>query len=57
MSTYRIYFMDHFSGHITRFEEFGAVSNEAAIAVAEGLGADAPLELWCGHNKVYRLDR
>jgi hypothetical protein len=56
MTYYRLYFMNGRTGHIERFEEFEAVGDDAAIERADGNGAKAPLELWSGCQKIYRLE-
>ncbi len=56
MAYYRLYFMNRFSGHIERFEELDASSDEAARDLAAGRVGDEPLELWCGHRKVQRFE-
>ena len=56
MSYYRLYFMDAFSGHIQRFEEFDADDDRAAVALAESHKGPRALELWCSHRKVARLE-
>ena len=56
MAYYRLYFLSGFSGHIERFEEFDAVDDEAAVAQANTKQGALPLELWCSHRKVVRID-
>ena len=56
MSYYRLYFMDTFSGHIERFEEFDAVDDGEAKAVAQSKAGELGLELWCSHRKVVRIE-
>ena len=56
MAYYRLYFMNKRNGHIDRFEEFEAASDEMAITRADGHVTAAPLELWSGGTKVYRLE-
>ena len=56
MSYYRLYFMETFSGHIQRFEEFDAANDAAAVLLAEGRQGALSLELWCSHRKVARLE-
>ena len=55
MSDYRLYFMEAFSGHIERFEEFDAADDVAAVVLAETRQGPLSLELWCSHRKVARL--
>ncbi len=55
MLLYRLYFMNPISGHIDRYLDFAAENNVAAIVVAHGHEGDAPIELWCGHKKIYRI--
>ena len=56
MSYYRLYFMNSFSGHIERFEEFNADHDETALALAKTRQGLLALELWCSHRKVARLE-
>jgi hypothetical protein len=56
MSYYRLYFMDRASGHIVRFAEFHAPTDGAATALARENEGYKPLELWCRHRKVIRLE-
>lgn len=56
MTYYRLYFMNERTGHIERFEEFEAVGDESAIERADDFSARAPLELWSGCQKIYRLE-
>ena len=56
MTYYRLYFMNGFSGHIERFEEFDADDDEGAVALAEAKQGFLSLELWSGHRKVARID-
>ena len=56
MAYYRLYFMNLFSGHIERFEEIGAASDEDAILAASSYVGPEPIELWCGHRKVHRFE-
>lgn len=56
MSYYRLYFMNSFSGHIERFEEFDATSDDEAIARAGTRLGLLVLELWCARRKVARLE-
>lgn len=56
MSYYRLYFMDSFSGHIERFEEFDALDDGEAMAFAKSMTGPKALELWCQHRKVTRLE-
>lgn len=53
---YRLYFMNRNNGHIDRFEEFEAAGDVSAIERAESRCASAPLELWSGCQKIFRLD-
>ena len=56
MGQYRLYFMDGFSGHIIRFRELHALTDDAAISLATQSSTTAPMELWCGHRKVMRWE-
>ena len=56
MAYYRLYFMNRRTGHIERFEEFDAAGDAAAIERAERHSAAAPIELWSGTKKIFRLD-
>ena len=56
MSFYRLYFMETFSGHIERFEEFDVADDAAATALAQASQGPLSLELWCSHRKVARFD-
>ena len=56
MVGYRLYFMDRFSGHIDHRREFGADSDAAAIAIAEGWSEGNPMELWQGDRKLKRWE-
>ena len=55
MSYYRLYFMNGFSGHIERFEEFDAADDAAAVVLAKNMQGPLSLELWCSHRKVARV--
>jgi hypothetical protein len=54
MLYYRLYFMDRFSGHIDHFREFEAEGDEAALALAEDMQNDVPMELWNRERKLKR---
>lgn len=56
MLYYRLYFMDRFSGHIDHFREFEAEGDEAALALAEDMQDDAPMELWNRERKLKRWE-
>lgn len=56
MGYYRLYFMNSFSGHIERFEEFDAADDAAAIVLAKAKQGPLALELWCSHRKVTRVN-
>ena len=56
MNYYRLYFMNGFSGHIERFEEFEAADDAAAVVTARSMEGHLSLELWCSHRKVARVD-
>lgn len=56
MLYYRLYFMHPHSGHIERFAEYEAPDDAAALGLASEHIGEAPLELWCEHRKVKRID-
>ena len=56
MSYYRLYFMDTYSGHIERFEEFEAADDGEATAFAESKQGTLAVELWCSRRKVTRFE-
>ena len=56
MGYYRLYFMDSFSGHIERFEEFDAADDAAALVLAKAKQGPSALELWCSQRKVARVN-
>lgn len=56
MAYYRLYFMHPLSGHIERFHELEAASDEDAIRLIEAKAGREPLELWCGTRKVHRIE-
>ena len=56
MRYYRLYFMNSRNGHIERFAEFEAPTDDAAEALAAEHEGAQPLELWCLHRKVRRFD-
>ncbi len=57
MSSYRIYFMNHASGHIERASDLEAASDREAVRKVRSLRVAGPLELWCGARKLLRLER
>ncbi len=56
MPTYRIYFMNSFSGHIMHFQEFEAPDDDAATKICEDELSGGPFELWCNRRKIRRFD-
>ena len=56
MGYYRLYFMNSFSGHIERFEEFDAADDAAAVVLAQAKRGPFTLELWCSQRKVKRFN-
>ena len=54
MSYYRLYFMDELSGHVTRFLELVADTEQDAFRQAEVHRGHLAMELWCGTRKVKR---
>lgn len=56
MPIYRLYHMSSVNGHIDHFDDFEAVSDEAALLFARGKLNSHPMELWQEHRKVARLD-
>ena len=56
MEHYRLYYLDGYSGHITRFAELDALSDDAAVSLASKSSTVTPMELWCGHRKVMRWE-
>ena len=56
VSYYRLYFMDAFTGHIERFEDFEAERDEEAVGRALDSEGVRPLELWNENRKVARIE-
>jgi hypothetical protein len=56
MASYRLYFMSPQTGHIEHFDEFAAASDTAAIDYTLQQELMTPMELWCRHRKVCRVD-
>jgi hypothetical protein len=56
MPTYRMYYMNPFSGHIMHCREFEAPDDAAATKVCEEELSAGPIELWCDRRKVRRID-
>lgn len=52
MTTYRLYFMDPFTGSIKRYDDFDAVSDSDAGDYAECRVGEERLELWCGSERI-----
>ena len=55
MPGYRLYWMNEL-GHIERVGEFDADDDDQAIVAVERSGVHAPVELWCGTQKVKQWD-
>ena len=56
MTSYRLYFMDRFSGHISDFREFDADDDRGAARAAARMRDGRPMELWCRTRKVERWE-
>lgn len=56
MSYYRLYFFGARTGHIDRFAEFEAPDDRGALALASEHEGAQPLELWCEHRKIARIE-
>ena len=56
MSCYRLYFFSPRSGHIDRFAEFEAPDDSEAMLLAREHEGDRPLELWCEHRRIARIE-
>ena len=56
MAHYRVYFMNPCNGHIERFLELERGDDESALAFVREQPAGQPMELWCGHRKVARVE-
>ncbi|MGS1016687.1 hypothetical protein [Allosphingosinicella humi] len=56
MASYRLYFMNPRNGHIERFHEFAVANDTAAIDYTLQQELMIPIELWCRHRKVCRID-
>jgi hypothetical protein len=56
MHCYRLYFFSARTGHIDRFAEFEAPDDHAARALATEHEGANPLELWCGHRRIARIE-
>lgn len=56
MGYYRLYYMNSFSGHIERFEEFDTADDAAAVVLAKSRQGQSALELWCSQRKVTRVN-
>jgi hypothetical protein len=56
MPYYRLYFLDRFSGHIERFDEFEAEHDSAALAEADDRRRSRRTELWRGRTMVARWE-
>ncbi len=55
MSDYRLYWMNEL-GHIEQVGEFESDDDAIAIAAVEHARGNAPMELWCGTQKVKHWD-
>jgi hypothetical protein len=55
MAYYRLYVLDPRSNRIMGFEEFEAVSDDAAMIQAEQKRGARPLELWSGCKRIHRV--
>ena len=56
MPAYRLYLLDRHSGHIEGVEEFHSADDVEAICLSTQKQRDVPAELWCGGQKIARLD-
>ena len=56
MQSYRLYFMDKRTGHISRFEVVEAATDVAAVEQAERQVGSQPMELWRSGVKVRRFE-
>lgn len=56
MQSYRLYFMDRKSGHISQFETIEAAADADAIKVAEAKTGYQPMELWRNGIKLRHFD-
>ena len=56
MPHFQLYFMNPVSGHIERRETIHAGDDVAAVHRLQGLGHDAPVELWRDGRKLARED-
>lgn len=55
MPNYRLYWMNEL-GHIEQVGEFDSDDDATAIAAVERARGNAPMELWCGTQKVKHWD-
>ena len=56
MSGYRLYFFKARTGHLDRFAEFEAPDDHGALALASEHEGAKPLELWCEHRRIARIE-
>lgn len=56
MPYYRLYHLNPASGHIDLAEEFDAVDDVQAVAIAKERERRTPVELWQENRKVLRLE-
>jgi hypothetical protein len=56
MNSYRLYFMDRFSGHIDNHREFVADDDDRALEIADAWFNGSPMELWTGTRKLRHWD-
>lgn len=56
MHCYRLYFFDFQTLHIDRFAQFEAPDDRGALALATEHEGANPLELWCGHRRIARIE-
>ena len=55
MPTYNFYFMNQ-RGHIDRMKDVDAGNDREAMALARADQGSRPLEVWCNHRKVFRIE-
>lgn len=52
MSTYRLHYLDAFTGKVVSRRHFDAADDEAAIAFAADVRNLAPMDLWLRNKKI-----
>jgi hypothetical protein len=52
VATYRLKYLDAFSGAVVRLQDFESANDEAAIAHADFARGLTPMELWHGERKI-----